>query len=165
MAEAPSGELALMFDGVLFYTEYNVGDVTHRQQYPIIQRHRLELPKFEYPLKFDIDSSHLEFIVSTLKDFPSVIFSRETDGLLIADPDWETFTTIESKDISYTTHTPGSFSSMISTALMLKAFEVLSLYESIHIGLGEDIPIVFLGTSERLKMGFMIGPEVDDDPS
>jgi hypothetical protein len=54
---------------------------------------------------------------------------------------------------------------MISTALMLKAFEVLSLYESIHIGLGEDIPIVFLGTSERLKMGFMIGPEVDDDPS
>lgn len=162
LSSAPSGELALMFDGTIFYVEYESNGDTYRLQYPIIHRHRLELPKFDYPLKFDIDSKHLEFIVTTLKDFPSVIFSRETDGLLIADPDWETFTTIDTKDISYTTHTKGSFSTMISTALMLKAFEVLSLYESIHIGLGEDIPIVFLGTSERLKMGFMIGPEVDE---
>ena len=162
LASAPSGELALMFDGVLFYVEYDTASETHRLQFPIIQRHRLELPKYDYPLKFDIDSKHLEFIVSTLHEAQSIIFSREENGLLIADPTWETFTTIEDKDIQYTKNVKGNFSTMISTAMMLKAFEVLSLYESINIGLGEDIPLVLLGTSERLKMGFMIGPEVDE---
>lgn len=163
LAEAPSGDLALMSDGTLFYHEYETNSGRVRGQYNILQRHRLELPKFDYPLKFDIDTKHLEFIVSNLHETSSIIFSREKDGLLIANEDYSVFVPVPNEEIVYNVNEPGAFSTMISTANMLKVFEVISLYESIRIGLGEDIPIVFLGTSERLKMGFMIGAQVEED--
>lgn len=161
LANRPSGEVGiLLIDDTLIIEG---PDESAKFAVRLLECIKIDLPTFDYPLKMDIETKHLEHIIDTLKDFPSIIFSRENKGLHISEPSWEKFITICPKDITYVKNREGAFSTMISMEFMLKAFEVVSLYESILIGLGEDIPIVLLGSSDTLKMGFMIGAQVEDD--
>lgn len=155
----PPGEVGLLLTSDTFVVDNSIT----KNMYSLRERHAIELPKFDYPIKMDIDSKYLEYIMTNLHDSPSIIFSREEDNLLIASADWEKFVTVCKKDINYDKNLKGAYSTMVSTPYMLKVLEILSLYDSIRIGLGEDIPIVFLGTSSSLKLGFMIGAQVEEE--
>lgn len=159
LATKPPGEVALMFDGVSFYVEWDPGNkVIHET----VKREPIELPKFDYPLKMDIETSHLEYIPANLSDESSIIFSREKDGLLISNPTWDKFITVHNDNITYVKSKEGSYSTMVDTKMLLKALEIISLYDTVLIGLGEDIPLILLGTSDRLKLGYMIAAQVEE---
>jgi hypothetical protein len=153
------GEVGLLLTSDMFIVDNSIT----KYMYSLYGLYEIDLPKFDYPVIMDISSKYLEYIMTNLHDSPSIIFSREEDNLLIASADWEHFVTVCKKDIAYDKDLKGSYSTMVSTPYMLKALEVLSLFDSVRIGLGEDIPIVFLGTSPSLKLGFMIGAQVEEE--
>jgi hypothetical protein len=112
--------------------------------------------KLDYPIKFFIDTDILSAKLSELKPTEYIIISYEEGKLFIANRDWSDRVEIPSDQFFLDKITSGSFSSMFKAEYIKFASDALNIFASVKIGLGEDLPLVILGYSPELKLGFMI---------
>jgi hypothetical protein len=130
-----------------------------------------EVTKEEYPIIFSVDTEHLAnmiaFTEADSKELSSIILSVEDDGLYMANQDWSSSSVLH--DVGTTTfvffekRTPGKFSVMIDYKAFKNIITAMSVYTSIKVALGEDMPLIILGYDEQVRLAYMIAPQVEEE--
>lgn len=170
LAKLPSGELGLALDTVGdFIME---GEGMRISITPISPRPESdEVTKEEYPMIFNVDVEHLlnmlTFTEADSKELSSIILSIEDDGLYMANQDWTSSSVLHDVGttafVFFEKRTPGKSSVMVDYKMFKNILTTMSVYTSVKITLGEDMPLILLGYDEQIRIGYMIAPQVEEE--
>jgi hypothetical protein len=162
LAQMPSGGLSLGIDNVgdfiLLVGGFKIS-ITPITPCPPSDNVSFE----EYPLWLNIDTEHIDAALAYIGETSSIVVSREDDGLYFTDPEWALPVLVRDMVLSYEKNDTNKYSTMVDRLVFKKIFDVMSVYTSVKIILGEDMPLIIMGYDEQVKLSFMIAPQVEEE--
>lgn len=160
-------DLAIMWNEEVFDAIPNVEETDDPESLVIFSQKSSETPlnhpeppRINYPLRFSIDMEVLKRHLANLPKTPRVIISYENGPLYLATESWSDKVEIPGSEFHISHLTRGSYSSLFSRDLLESVIQVLDIFESISIALGEDLPLIIVGIDPNLKIGYMIAQQV-----
>jgi hypothetical protein len=161
LAQLPSGELSFGLDAVNdFVMEAGGFRISMTTVKPCPPSDEVSFE--DYPLWFYVDTELIGNLIDSL-DKESVVVSREEDGLYFTNPDWSMSIKILPEYLVYEKNAEGIISTMVDYQVFRRIFDVMSIYKSVKIILGDDMPLIFMGNDEQVRLAFMIAPQVEEE--